>query len=299
LRFGTRHSPLTGGPRLSVNPANSLLNYTNAVAESECRLALSACGLDPQIGFIHADIPNRDSLALDLLETIRPSIEAWLLHWITREPLRRSDFFETGTGNCRLMSRLCSRLSETAPTWGRLIAPWAEYVARALWHITARPKAPATRLTQQHRREARGSSPLPPNIPTPRRENLCRGCGKTIRSSRSHCAQCAVQGARKHLVDAARLGREAAREPEARIKHSATRKRHAQACSEWDASSKPEWLTANLYSEKIQPLLAQASPSAIAKQIGVSRWYAGRIREGYRPHPRHWQALAELLGVHS
>src|SRR5947207_14334075 len=39
LRFGPRHSPLTGGPRLSVNPANSLLNYTNAVAESECRLA--------------------------------------------------------------------------------------------------------------------------------------------------------------------------------------------------------------------------------------------------------------------
>jgi len=28
-----------------------------------------------------------------------------------------------------------------------------------------------------------------------------------------------------------------------------------------------------------------------------SRWYAGRIREGYRPHPRHWPALAELVGV--
>jgi hypothetical protein len=52
-----------------------------------------------------------------------------------------------------------------------------------------------------------------------------------------------------------------------------------------------------LYSEKIQPLLAQASSSAIAKQIGVSRWYAGRIRQGYRPHPRHWQALAELVHV--
>jgi len=39
LQFGTRHSPLTGGPRLSVNPANSLLNYANAVAQSECRLS--------------------------------------------------------------------------------------------------------------------------------------------------------------------------------------------------------------------------------------------------------------------
>src|SRR5262245_58729466 len=78
LSFGTRHSPLTGGPRLAVNPANALLNYTNAVAESECRLAASACGLDPGLGFLHTDTANRDSLALDLIETIRPAIEAWL-----------------------------------------------------------------------------------------------------------------------------------------------------------------------------------------------------------------------------
>jgi hypothetical protein len=52
-----------------------------------------------------------------------------------------------------------------------------------------------------------------------------------------------------------------------------------------------------VFSEKIQPALVQASATAIAKRIGVSRWYAGRIREGYRPHPRHWQALAKLTGI--
>ena len=65
-------------------------------------IGLSACGLDPCMGFIHVDTPYRDSLALDVLETIRPSIEAWLLAWIMQEPFRRSDFFETGNGNCRL-----------------------------------------------------------------------------------------------------------------------------------------------------------------------------------------------------
>ena len=30
------------------------------------------------------------------------------------------------------MTHLCARLSETAPTWGKLVAPWAEYVARDL-----------------------------------------------------------------------------------------------------------------------------------------------------------------------
>jgi hypothetical protein len=50
-------------------------------------------------------------------------------------------------------------------------------------------------------------------------------------------------------------------------------------------------------SEKNQPLLLNVATSVIRSSIRVSRWYASRIRQGYRPHPRHWQALAELAGV--
>src|SRR5437016_226095 len=75
----------------------------------------------------------RSNLALDLVETIRPTIEAWLLNWILSEPLRRVDFVESSDGNCRITSALCSRLSETAATWGKLVAPWAEYVAHSLY----------------------------------------------------------------------------------------------------------------------------------------------------------------------
>ena len=297
LRFGTRHSPLTGQPRLAVNPPNAILNYSFALAESECRLALSACGLDPSMGFIHVDTPYRDSLALDVLETIRPSIEAWLLAWIMQEPFRRSDFFETGTGNCRLMSRLCSQLSETAPTWGRLVAPWAEYVARSLCSTTRQRKIPASRLTQQHKREAKGAPSLPRPIAPPKRENVCRGCGKTIEQRHTHCADCAIDGATERLVSAAKRGRVAARSPESRAKHSASRRRHAEACSAWNATCQPAWLTSEVFSKKIQPLLARTPTSAIRSAIGVSRWYAGKIRQGNRPHPRHWQALAKLAGV--
>jgi len=297
MRFGARHSPLTGGPRLAVNPPNALLNYTFALAESECRLALCACGLDAGIGFIHADTRCRDSLALDVLEAIRPSIEAWLLNWITREPLRRSDFFETGSGNCRLMSRLCSELSETAPTWGRLVAPWAEYVVRVLWSTTSKSKIPATRLTQQHKREAKGKSPMPPDAPPPRRENLCRGCGKVIRSGRTQCAACGVPSATERLIDAARTGRALAHTPEARAREAGKQRRHANARSAWRLTGQSPPLTPEMYSDKVQPLVASLSTSAIARAIGVSRWYAGRIRNGYRPHPRHWQALARLVGI--
>src|SRR5215469_12425324 len=40
LQFGSRHSPITGGPRIAINPPNVRLKYCFALAESECRLEL-------------------------------------------------------------------------------------------------------------------------------------------------------------------------------------------------------------------------------------------------------------------
>jgi CRISPR-associated endonuclease Cas1 len=160
---GSRQSPLTGGPRLAVTPVHAILNYCFALLEAETRLAVSALGLDPGLGVgLHTDTANRDSLALDVLEPIRPQIEMWLLNWIVSEPFRRSDFFETGTGTCRLMSQLCIKLGGTTSVWGKLVAPWAEYVARALSTATKSGRkcdpTPPTRLTQQHRTEAKVGS---------------------------------------------------------------------------------------------------------------------------------------------
>ena len=92
--FGTRKSPLTGSPRLAVNPPGALLNFCYALLESEARLAAAALGLDPGLGMLHVDTPHRDSLACDLQEPVRASVDAWVWDWVTREPLRRSDFFE-------------------------------------------------------------------------------------------------------------------------------------------------------------------------------------------------------------
>jgi len=297
LKFGSRHSPITGGPRLAINPPNALLNYCFALAESECRMALSACGLDPGIGFVHLDTANRDSLALDLLETIRPSIEAWLLNWITRESLRRSDFFETGSGNCRLRSGICSQLSETAPTWGALVAPWAEYVAHTLWTSRSGSNSLATRLTQRHKREAKGRASMPPSIPIPKREHLCRGCGKRIRSGRVNCALCAIDNATKNMLDAARIGRLKANGLEAQRKRASTNRKNALAQHAWKPSDQPAWLSQELFEQNIQPRLANVPTSVIRSSIGVSRGYASKIRQGYRPHPRQWLALAALVGV--
>jgi CRISPR-associated endonuclease Cas1 len=63
--FGTRHSPLTNSPRLSVNPPNAMLNYLYALLESESRLAAAALGLDPGLAFLHADTSSPFAKARD------------------------------------------------------------------------------------------------------------------------------------------------------------------------------------------------------------------------------------------
>ena len=225
---------------------------------------------------------------------------AYVLEWIMSQPLKREWFFEQRDGNCRLMASFAIRLSETAPIWRHAIAPVAEWVARAVWATSAKPArqfVPATRLTQRHEREAKGAPPFPAGERLPQLQKLCPGCGKDIRADVTQCGQCAIEGATERLADAARLGRIVASTPEARVKQAATQRKQAKARSSWVVSSQPAWLTPELYSENIQPLVAGISTSLIASRTGVSRWYAGRIRKGYRPHPRHWQVLAELTGV--
>jgi CRISPR-associated endonuclease Cas1 len=296
-RFGTRKSLLTGSPRLAVNPPNAVLNYCYALLESESRLALAALGLDPGIGVLHVDTPNRDSLACDIMEAVRPAVDAWLLDWIMQEPLRRCDFFEQRNGNCRLMGPFAAKLSETAPTWGKLVAPWAEYVVHTLWNSIRHAKSErpvATRLTQQHRREAKGQ-PSFPKIETPKPDRLCRWCGKNIRQGKSYCVQCAPLISRENFDS----GREEAQRPEFLAKRADTMTRHRHKIREWKASDLPTWLTRSVYMEQIQPMLLQVPKSRIRSALGVSEPYSSYIQSGRRiPHPRHWQRLAKMAGLH-
>lgn len=302
-RFGSRISPLTHSPRLASSPPNALLNLLYALLESESRLSAAAMGLDPGIGLLHVDTPSRDSLACDLMEVGRPKVDAFVLNWLQNEPLCKSDFWEDRNGNCRIGSSLAIKLCETSGTWRELVAPVAEYVAQALLSSVSKPASSsklaerliATRLTQRNKREVKGSDV--PGVKHPKPEHVCSGCGKVINLRGEHCANCARVSATARLVKAAQIGRVAARRLEARAKHMASRRRHAQACSAWDASTQPAWLTSEVFSQEIQPLLAKIPTAAIRSHLGVSRWYAGKIRQGYRPHPRHWEALAKLAGV--
>jgi CRISPR-associated endonuclease Cas1 len=301
LSFGARISPLTGSPRLSVNPPNAMLNYLYAVLESEARLAAAALGLDPGLGVMHADSGNRDSLALDLLEPVRPQVDSYLLDWITRQPLTRQWFFEQRDGNCRLMGPFAVQLAETATMWRRVVAPIAEWVAQAIWNShPGSPKAVQqvpTRLTHRRRSEGRGNDFKVQTSSAPRQAKICEICGAEGVKNR-YCRACAVEASRENMAQVALLGHEKTRSKKTRAHISKVLSDHAVANTWWDASKLPDWLTEQCYVERIQPLLRHKKVREIAEAMQVSHPYAAFIRSGRRrPHPRHWQALAKLVGV--
>jgi hypothetical protein len=94
---------------------------------------------------------------------------------------------------------------------------------------------------------------------------------------------------------AGRLARTAAQTSEAQLKRAATQQINALAQHAWKSSDQPTWLTAEFYSEKIQPALISVRGSVIARTLKVSNSYARDIRKRRKiPHPRHWKALSQL-----
>ena len=71
---------------------NALLSFLYAMWMNDCRSALEAAGLDPQVGFLHALRPGRAALALDLMEEFRPWADRLALTLINRGQVAADDF---------------------------------------------------------------------------------------------------------------------------------------------------------------------------------------------------------------
>jgi CRISPR-associated endonuclease Cas1 len=300
-RFTSRISPITQSPRLATNPANACMNLIHALCEAECRIALIGTGLDPEIGLMHRDAPSRSSAANDLQEILRPSVDSWVLHWIQTEPFRKADFWEDKNGNCRLGSPLAKKLCETADTWRRFAAPAAEWIAQALWNssrnLPKREQVLPTRLTQRRKSEGRGNTFTMRANTFPRHLKICAECGADGVTGR-YCGACAAEAARRTMADIASLSHMKPKSKKEKEHISRVLSSHAVANTWWDPSSLPSWLTEECYVQKIQPLLRAKKVREIVAAIQVSELYAGFIRSGRRcPHPRHWRALATLVGL--
>ena len=90
--------------RPPLDPANAVLSFQYTLLTHDCRAACESVGLDPAVGFLHRDRPGRPSLALDLMEELRPVLADRLaLSLINRRQLRARDF-ETRDGGAVLLS---------------------------------------------------------------------------------------------------------------------------------------------------------------------------------------------------
>ena len=58
--------------RPPMDNMNSILSFLYTLLTNEVASALETVGLDPYVGFLHQDRPGRPSLALDLMEELRP-----------------------------------------------------------------------------------------------------------------------------------------------------------------------------------------------------------------------------------
>jgi CRISPR-associated endonuclease Cas1 len=297
--FDTRKSLLSGGSRKASNPVNAILNYLYTLLESETRIAITALGLDPGLGLLHFDQATRDGLVYDLMEPVRPRIDAYVLGWIANTPLKRSWFFEERDGCCRLMSELTIKLSDTALTWSGEVAPIVEWFARELSSDAFQKKPipiPGTRLTQRRRREAVGTTVSAIKEPQ-KQHNFCVACGRSASLGSRHCVECARAETVGRFKAGLERSREASRTPEASAKRKLAVTRQQEAQRLWQPSDLPDWLTDEVYAQRIQPALKNFSKAQIASALGLNASFVYKmVNRGKIPHKRHWVKLAELVG---
>ncbi len=103
---------------------------------------------------------------------------------------------------------------------------------------------------------------------------------------------------RENLIQAAKLGRVATVSAKAQARRVQTQRRQIAVRRTWNPSDKPDWLDEKTYQDKVLPRLARVTVPTIVSALAVSEPYATNIRAGRCvPHPRHWLALALLVGV--
>ena len=112
---------------------NAMLSFAYALLARNCSSALESVGLDPYVGFVHTDRPGRESLALDLMEELRPAFaDRFVISCINNRVVNPQMFEKEDSG--------AVRLNET----GRraFLKAWQERKTETLTHPFLKEKMP-------------------------------------------------------------------------------------------------------------------------------------------------------------
>lgn len=83
------------------DPVNAVLSLAYTLLHAEAVAACHGHGMDPMLGFLHEPAPGRESLACDLIEPLRPRVDARVVEWFSSGESEAAHF-TNGDAGCRL-----------------------------------------------------------------------------------------------------------------------------------------------------------------------------------------------------
>jgi CRISPR-associated endonuclease Cas1 len=303
-RYEGRRSVLASAAsnRKAERPVNAMLNYLYSLVEAEAILACQAVGLDPGLGIVHADAKGRQSLALDVMEPVRPEVDAFVLDMIECRTFRRVEFIETSDGHVRLRSPLTHELAETMPQWAKSLGPIAEHVAHVFGKAMAGTYSAATPLTSRRHRDAQAVVKAR-KVEATRRAAASRVLQRPAAQPPAlalwTCPECggAVTNPR-HVRCETCIAADPASTPEIRGRRGAAIAARKRALTEWDKANPGVVYDSELFRREILPRLRTVPLAEIMEAAGCCKASASDYRRGKRtPHVSTWGALAELARV--
>ena len=115
------------------DPMNAMLSLFYTVLMMDCASALEGVGLDPYVGFLHADRPGRRSLALDLMEELRAvMVDRFVLSAVNNRIVSPEDFETRQSGEVRLADEARKRL----------LSSWQDRKREEIMHPFLKEKIP-------------------------------------------------------------------------------------------------------------------------------------------------------------
>ena len=304
LGYNGRRSVIGSGNanRRADRPLNAMLNYAFALAKAEAALAATIIGLDPGMGLLHLDTRGRQSMALDLLEPVRPAVERFVLEVVATRTFRRSDFVEQDDGSVILGASLRAELAESLPEWSKSVAPHAESVAHSLgelvatdYHVTA-PLTGAKRRAAMNRVRARKATAGAQRLRVAAHPTRSKPTGLPVTAS---CVECGGMLARsRHLRCPSCWEKTPSQSQEVRRQRGQAISAARTAQEAWRAEHPDAVIDRSDFLATITPRLKEIPLKQIMQAAGVTKAAASDYRRGkHVPHPSYWPALAELVGV--
>lgn len=128
------------------DPVNAMLSLSYMLAYEESVRQLKQVGLDPSSGCYHRLVSGRKSLACDLMEPLRPRIEAWVITLFAEGTLNGRYFSPPDERGCWLGKEgrklYYAHLDGAQRQWRRYLAGYARVLARTVDQHTL-PEEPA------------------------------------------------------------------------------------------------------------------------------------------------------------